>query len=194
MAGQRTPDDGLTGYGHKDYAASLAEFGSPLPLSLSGGWLLRRRIGRTESFDAMGPYPMFACRDWSRLDEDLSGFAADLVSVVLVADPFAGESAENLEKTFDHVVRFKDHYVAELTTPPEAFVRPSHRAHARRALRSLEVDVYDRPWEHIDDWVRLYDNLTSRHSISGLRAFLATRVREATEDAWPRNVRRNRRR
>ncbi len=28
-----------------------------------------------------------------------------------------------------------------------------------------------RPWEHIDDWVRLYANLTRRHSISGLRSF-----------------------
>jgi len=171
MASQTTFDDDLTGYGHKDYASSLAEFGSPLLLPLSGGWLLQRRIGRTEFFDAMGPYPMFFCRDWSRLDEDLLGLASDLVSVVLVADPFVHQNGANFEKTFDRVVRFKDHYVAELSKPPEAFVRPSHRAHARRALRSLEVDVYERPWEHIDDWVRLYANLTCRHSISGLRAF-----------------------
>jgi len=171
MASQRTLDDELTGYGHKDYASSLAEFGRPLSLPLSGGWLLQRRIGRTDFFDAMGPYPIFLCRDWSRLDEDLSSLATDLVSVVLVADPFARQSGDDFEQTFDRVVRFKDHYVAELSQPPEAFVRPSHRAHARRALRSLEVDVYDRPWEYIDDWVRLYANLTSRHSISGLRAF-----------------------
>jgi hypothetical protein len=171
MARQRTLDDNLTGYGHKDYASSLAEFGSPLLLPLSGGWLLQRRIGRTDFSDAMGPYPMFFCRDWSRLGEDLSCLATDLVSVVLVADPFARQSGDDFEKTFDHVVRFKDHYVAELNQPPEGFVRPSHRAHARRALRSLHVDVYERPWEYIDDWVRLYANLTSRHSISGLRAF-----------------------
>lgn len=171
MVRHRTLDVDFTGYVHKDYAASLAEFGSPLQLPLSGGWLLQRRIERTEFFDAMGPYPIFCCRDWSRLDEDLSGLATDLVSVVLVADPFARHSGDQFEKTFDHVVRFKDHFVAELNQPPEAFVRPSHRAHARRALRSLGVDVYERPWEHIDDWVRLYANLTSRHSISGLRAF-----------------------
>jgi Acetyltransferase (GNAT) domain len=170
MARQRTLDD-LTGYCHPDYASSLAEFGRPLPLPLSGGWLLQRRIGSTEFFDAMGPYPMFCCRHWSRLDEDLSGLATKLVSVVLVADPFADESAGSLEGTFDDVVRFKDHYVAELSEPPDAFVRPSHQAHARRALRSLKVDVHERPWEHLDDWVRLYANLSRRHSISGLRAF-----------------------
>ena len=171
MARQRALDDDVTGYGHEDYASSLAEFGNPLWLPLSGGWLLQRRIERTQFFDAMGPYPMFFCRDWSRLDEDLSGLATELVSVVVVADPFARQSRDNLEKTFDRVVRFKDHYVAELNQPPELFVRPSHRAHSRRALRSLEVDVHERPWEHIDDWVRLYANLTRRHSISGLRSF-----------------------
>ena len=171
MARLRALDDDRTGYGHQDYASSLAEFGTPLRLPLSGGWLLRRRIEGTTFFDAMGPYPMFFCRDWSRLDADLSALATELVSVVVVPDPFALQSAGNLEKTFDHVVRFKDHYVAELTQPPERFVRSSHRAHSRRALRSLEVDVCERPWEHIDDWVRLYANLTRRHSISGLRSF-----------------------
>jgi hypothetical protein len=167
----RTLDDDFVGYGHKDYAFSLAEFGNPLLLPKSEGWILQRGIGRTGFCDAMGPYPMFLCRDWSRLDEDLAALASDLVSVVLVADPFAPQRVEQLEATFDHVVRFKDHYVAELNARPEEFVRPSHQAHARRALRSLRVEVYERPSEYLDDWVRLYANLTARHSISGLRAF-----------------------
>jgi hypothetical protein len=122
----------------------------------------------------MGTYPMFFCRDWSRLNEDLSDTAADLVSVVMVADPFARQGDGERESTFDRVIRFKTHYVAELSQPPERFVRPSHRAHARRALRSLEVDVPERPWEHLDDWASLYANLTRRHSISGLRSFSPT--------------------
>jgi hypothetical protein len=169
-----TLDDDFVGYGHKDYAFSLAEFGRPVLLPLSEGWILQRRIGRTEFYDAMGPYPMFFCRDWSRLGDDLAALTTDLVSVVLVADPFARQSVDRLEGTFDHVVRFKDHYVAELSERPERFVRPSHQAHARRALRSLRVEAYERPWEYIDDWVRLYANLTARHSISGLRAFSRT--------------------
>jgi hypothetical protein len=159
------------GYAHADYAASLAEFAQPLHLERSDGWLLRRAIKGTPYCDAMGPYPLFFCRNWGQLGEDLSGLTSDLVSVVLVTDPFADVDAVSLSGRFDRVVRFKEHYVAELDQPREKFVRTSHRATARRALRSVAVEVCERPWDHLDDWLRLFANLSRRHSISGLRAF-----------------------
>jgi hypothetical protein len=114
---------------------------------------------------------LFFCRDWDRLGDDLSALAPDLVSVVVVTDPFAEVDAPTLTGCFDRVVPFKKHYVAELDRPPKLLVRPSHCRQARRALRSVSVEVCEHPWDHLDDWQRLFANLVRRHSISGLRAF-----------------------
>jgi hypothetical protein len=160
-----------TGYGHAGYAASLSEFGRPLHLERSDGWILQRGIKDTLYSDAMGPYPLFFCRDWSRLGDDLSDLAGDLVSLTVITDPFADADEARLATCFDRVVRFKEHYVAELDRPPELFVRSSHRANARRALRSVTVDVCEHPSEHLEDWLRLFANLSRRHSITGMRAF-----------------------
>jgi hypothetical protein len=171
VASLEAMNDNAAGYTHPDYVASLAEFGEPLHLPGSGGWLLRRRIGASDLCDAMGPYPLFFCRDWNRLGSDLAALADELVSVVVVTDPFAGCTEDVLSVTFDRVLRFKDHFVVALDRPPEAFVRKSHQAHARRALQSVEVDVCASPSDHLADWLRLFGTLSNRHAISGLRAF-----------------------
>jgi GNAT acetyltransferase-like protein len=162
---------GAVGYAHADYAASLSEFGDPIHLARCDGWLLRRPIGDTPYRDAMGPYPLFFCRDWSRLGEDLSDLAADIVSVVVVTDPFAEIDPATLARCFDRVVAFKEHYVVELDRPVELIVGRSHRANARRALRSVTVEVRECPWERLDDWERLFANLARRHAIDGMRGF-----------------------
>ena len=76
------------GYLSPEYVASQAECGQPLALPRSGGWLLERRIPGSEATDAMGPYPIFCCSDWSVLGDDLAGLGDRLVSLVLVTDPF----------------------------------------------------------------------------------------------------------
>jgi len=164
-------DDTAHGYAHPDYAASLSEFGQPLFLPRSGGWLLRRDIAGTGLTDAMGPYPLFFCRDWPHLGEDLTALVPELVSVVTVIDPFADLTRSTLANAFDSVVPFKEHYVADLDRPPETFVRKSHQAHARRALQAVTVEVCDRPPDRLEDWLRLFANLSARHAISGVRAF-----------------------
>jgi hypothetical protein len=160
-----------TGYASAEYAASLSEFGQPRHLSRSDGWILERPIGETAHRDGMGPYPLFFCRDWSRLADDVTELAGDLTSIVLVTDPFADVDAATLQGAFDHVVHFKDHYIADLEQPLDSFVSKTHRAKARRALRALDVGISERPWERLDDWVRLYATLCHRHSITGLRVF-----------------------
>jgi hypothetical protein len=162
---------GPVGYAHADYPASLSEFGDPLPLPRCGGWLLSRRIPDSEWRDAMGPYPLFCCRDWGQIGADLEDLGSEIVSVVLVTDPFAGTDAGQLHETFEHVVRFKDHYVVDLDQDPHSFVSSSHRARARRALRSVDVQVSDRPWDLLGDWQRLFETLCLRHAITGIRAF-----------------------
>jgi hypothetical protein len=161
-----------TGYAHPAYAASLAEFGEPILLPRSGGWLIRRPIkGSDESWDAIGPYPMFECRKWGHLEDDLSRLADDLVGVVVVPDPFGSFDERGLRSIFDRVHEFKTHFVADLRYPPEEFVRKSHQYHARRSLRSVVVDVCENPLDQLDDWMHLYEHLARRHGITGMRAF-----------------------
>lgn len=162
------------GYSHGGYAEALAEFGSLRRLGRCGGWLLEREIANTPYRDAMGCYPLFACDDWSNLDQDLDEVGTELVTVALVADPFGNHDPELLQKCFpDRVVPFKEHLVTDLSQSPDSFVDPQHRRKARRALERLNVELCEDPLPFVDDWNNLYANLIKRHSIQGLSAFSA---------------------
>src|SRR5215510_12316622 len=113
----------MNGYAHADYAAALAEFGSPRLLPGCGGWILERPIPRTPYRDAMGCYPLFACPDWPRLRDDLETLGDDLVSLAVVADPFGEHDPAYLRTCFpDVVVPFKEHLVVDLARSPGTFV------------------------------------------------------------------------
>lgn len=110
----------LGGYAHRDYARSLAGFGRPRELSGCGGWVLKRAIPGYAREDAMGCYPLFVCRDWSRLKSDLEALAAEVVCIGLVTDPFGNYTVEQLHECFaDRVLPFKEHYVLDLHRPAE---------------------------------------------------------------------------
>src|SRR5512147_3121730 len=104
----------LMGYADPRYAFSLSEFGEPRELPRCGGWIIARPIPGTPYQDATGCYPLFACRDWTKLREDLEHAGPDLVSLVLVADPLSGVAPDYLEQCFDFARPFKTHFVADL--------------------------------------------------------------------------------
>lgn len=162
---------GRMGYSHPLYALSLQEFGEPRELPHCGGTILVRTIPGTPHQDAMGCYPLFACRDWTKLHEDLSDIDPDLVSLTLVTDPFSSVGPMYLGKCFDLVKPFKSHYIADLSRPLEEIVGRRHRKNARRALRKVQVDVWGELTEFVDEWLALYKELIERHSISGIQAF-----------------------
>jgi hypothetical protein len=161
----------VTGYANADYAASLAEFGSPHLLAASGGWILERSIPDTPNRDAMGCYPLFACRDWSRLRDDIENLSEELVSVVLVTDPFGDYTVESLHHIFkDLVVPFKEHFTVDLAATQETFVHPHHRRNARKALEVISVEKCSAA-DSINEWISLYANLVARHEIRGIARF-----------------------
>ena len=165
----------MDGYGGDAYAESLAEFGHPRRLVRSGGWLLERAVlggtGLNSDRDAMGCYPVFACRDWPALGADLVA-AHDLVSVVVVTDPFAPVALSQLDATFNRgAVPFKRHHVVELGRTVADLASPHHRRNARRAWEAVAVECVDDPTSALDDWRRLYAVLVRRHAIAGLTAF-----------------------
>jgi hypothetical protein len=161
----------MTGYLHPVYAASLREFGTPLRLCAAGGWLLVRKIPGRDWFDAMGCYPLFCCRDWSGLPQDLEPLKGTLISLALVTDPFGNYNEDLLRQCFDHVLAFKEHFVADLTQPVNTLAPKYHRKHARHALRNSTIEILSHPPDALNDWDRLYQNLVARHQIKGLRTF-----------------------
>ena len=162
----RAPD----GYAHPLYARSLSEFGDPLELPRSQGWLLRRQIPGTDAADAMGCYPLFACGDWSRLGEDIEHLEG-LVSLVLVIDSLGNFDAERHGRHFDEVRPFKPHYVTDLSLPVERIASPHHRKYARRGLRQLKIERHPSPPDLLAEWTALYGLLVERKGITGIKAF-----------------------
>jgi len=159
------------GYAEPAYAQSLAEFGRPLELPASGGWLLTRQIPGTSDQDAMGSYPLFACKDWRGFASDLGSLGERLVAVSLVADPFGDYDEALLTRTFDFAKPFKQHFIADLTVPASEFVTKHHQYYARKATEALDLEACPEPSAYLDDWAALYGELVRRHDLSGIKAF-----------------------
>jgi hypothetical protein len=164
--------DHLTGYMHPGYAASLAEFGTPIELPKCGGWILKREIPGTIYSDAMGCYPLFLCKDWSRLVVDITNLKGKLISLTLVTDPFGNYDLSLLKKCFQDVSKpYKQHFIVDLNIPIHNYISDNHRRNARKALQEVAVEVCHDPLNYIDDWVYLYSQLIEKHQIHGILRF-----------------------
>jgi len=161
----------VTGYLHPGYAQSLCEFGEPLRLPKSGGWLLKRPVDGLRS-DAMGTYPLFTCADWKSLPCDFNQLGKSLVSVVVVTDPFGEYDESLLRDCFPHLATpFKSHFVNDLGHPLDRVISKHHARNTCMSLRQVAVERCEQPSSCLDDWTRLYSALTQRHQITGIRAF-----------------------
>jgi len=161
----------FAGYLHPSYVKAFSEYGTPRELPACGGWVLERSIPGHEEQDAMGCYPLFVCRDWRNLPQDLEEIGKDLVAIALVTDPFADVDEEFLRQQFNIAKLFKEHYIADLSRPMEESINRHHRYYARRSLRDTDVEVCLEPIKYITEWMNLYGNLIERHHIRGMRAF-----------------------
>lgn len=161
----------VTGYRHADYAESLREFGTPVFLPASQGWILRRPIPGTLYYDAMGCYPLFACQDWSGLEMDLASIGPDVVSLALVADPFGDYEDATLKRCFTTLFPFKEHFIVDLTLPVTKSISAHHRYYGRKAQRAVRVELCPDPTRFLDVWLALYENLKARQGIRGIAEF-----------------------
>jgi hypothetical protein len=158
-----------TGYLDQTYADSLEEHGAPVRLSGCGGFLLERTIPGTAERDAVGLYPLFCCVDWTALPADLEALADEVVSVVLVTDPFGGFDARALAAAFSHgLVPYKDHIAIDLAQPLERSASAHHRRNARCALNRVTVEEVAEPIHYWDTWCQLYAELSARHRLKGM--------------------------
>lgn len=161
-----------SGYLHPLYASSLDNFGEPIELPTSKGWILKRPIPGTAAFDGMGCYPIFMCEDWSSLEKDLDWIGTQLVSLSLVTDPFGKYDPQELSRWFKDVAKpYKAHFVVDLQQQPEEFVSGHHQRNARKALEMVEVEVCPEPAVFLEEWISLYGHLIERHRIRGTAKF-----------------------
>lgn len=148
------------------------EFGTPYELPRSQGWILKRKIPKTQFYDAMGCYPIFACQNWSNLCADLEEIGEDLVAVSLVTDPFGKFDVEYLHRCFeDVIIKFKEHYITDLNESMNSYISMHHRRYARKSLRELSVERCEHPTQVLEEWIRLYDTLIKRHNIREMLRF-----------------------
>ena len=165
----------MSGYLHRDYALSLAEFGSPQELPQSKGWILYRRIPGFPYRDAMGCYPLFSCKDWSLLYYDLEELENSLVTLSLVTDPFGAYDEAYLQQCFrDVVTQYKKHYIVDLHRPIDEIVCKHHRYYARKALKSVSIEECPNPTLLVEEWLEFYSNLMKKHKFKGIKAFSKT--------------------
>lgn len=161
----------MNGYAHQNYATSLTEFGDVYELSRSGGWILKRKIPGFPYYDAMGCYPLFSCQDWSLISCDLDAIAKEVVTLSLVADPFGNYTHSFLQKCFDRVIRFKEHFVVDLNLPVKDVVTKHHRYYARKSLQDVTVECTTEPVQFTDEWVQLYGHLIRKYHLRGIKSF-----------------------
>lgn len=163
------------GYASRAYADSLTEFGDVLDLPNCGGSLLSQAIAGAQERDAVGPYPLFACRDWSGLGADLESLSNRFVCAYAVTNPFGETSSDELARAFpDLCYAYKQHFAADLGQPFESIVDSHHRRNIRKGLKNVEVRRLPASAETLAAWQPLYDCLIERHDIRGIARFSAT--------------------
>jgi len=172
MNNSKSKNQTSSGYLHSGYAQSLAEFGEPRELANCGGWILERQIPNTQYLDAMGCYPFFTCQEWDKLTQDLKEIEDEIVSILLVTDPFGKFDTGNLSNYFqDFFIPYKEHYVTDLQIPINEILSKNNRRNTRKALSSIHVETCVKPSQHLSDWFDLYNNLIVKHNIQGIRKF-----------------------
>jgi hypothetical protein len=159
----------LAGYANPAYAEAVSQGAEVRRLPRCGGSIILRSIRDGSDCDAIGPYPLFACSDWSALAADIAELSEQLISLTIVTDPFGNWNRVILEDAFpDRAVPYKEHFVVDLSQPT---VARHHRRNIARALKAVSVEKVENPADFLDDWIRLYDELVSRHEIRGVAKF-----------------------
>ena len=162
----------LCGYHHREYAFALSDFGEPISLPQSGGWLLQRSVPGSNYRDAMGCYPFFACNRWDDLFGDLRERKDQWIATWLVTDPFADVEVRKLHSYFNDVCfLFKEHSIVDLSMDRNDTVSRHHQRYARKALKCIDIRTPASPAACLEEWTELYGNLIRKHGIKGISCF-----------------------
>jgi hypothetical protein len=165
----------MNGYRSPLYAQSLADFGTPLRLPRSDGWVLSRPIPESVERDAIGCYPLFNCGNWEALGADLDELTSKAIAVSLVVDPFAQVEETKLRELFADVCRpYKRHAVVAFDDAWRNAICYHHRRNIRFAARHVEIERGTDPANWLETWSELYSDLVARHDVQGIARFSRT--------------------
>jgi len=161
----------MTYFGYQ-YANSLNDYGIPLFLPKSEGWILKRKILNSEYFDGMGLYPFFGCNDWLNLEQDFQNLSEEIICLSLVTDPFGKYQKEELLEIFSAVCfPYKEHFVIDLNTDFRKKISQNHLRNIQKSEKKMTVEKIEYQPEIVNDWSEMYENLINRHKIRGLLTF-----------------------
>lgn len=120
----------------------------------------------------MGCYPLFVCKNWSGLSQDLKALKTKIVSLALVTDPLGNFNVPLLNNIFpDFMIPFKQHFIVDLEASPFESISNHHKRYAKRALKSLVIEQSQNPKDYLDEWINLYLNLVKKHNIINISKF-----------------------
>jgi hypothetical protein len=152
----------MQGYLNEKYAQSLSEFGTPVWLEKSQGWIIKRSI--QHCYDGMGCYPLFCCKDWSKLYLDMTQIKSEIISLALVTDPFGNYQETDLRKIFcDVCFPYKEHFVIDLKKDKKKFIVEHHQRNAKKALKLLKIQSSQEGISYLENWNCLYNKLIEKY-------------------------------
>ena len=161
------------GYAEPRSASSLHEFGESHELPRCGGWIPVGQIPATRYRYAIGCCQLFACRDSTKLHEDLKKVNLDFVSPIVETYPLSGVAPAYLEHCLGVFKPYDIHCAVDLSYPLRCFIGTIHRKNARKSFDMMDVEVCHQPVQDLDERTGLYDNLNDKHNIKSLNAFSA---------------------
>jgi hypothetical protein len=156
-------------YASELYAEALAHVGRAVRVEGWDSFVIARPLPGGNGEDATGAYPMAAFGPRADLRAGLAALTReDLVSLVLVPDPFASPPPDRLAAAFELCRPFKTHYLVETARRVE--FSKHHRDRVRRGLRRCRVDRVVLA-DCLDAWGELYAGLVDRRAIRGAADF-----------------------
>lgn len=162
-------------YNSGEYCRCLEDFGTPVPLDPTCGFLLGRTIPGTGLADLISSYPVHTLVDAQGLAGSLRSTATGrFVTATIVTDPLSPDTAD--ERGWDFAKPWKTHLVLDTEKPGACLFPDKVRYYAKRSSSRFGFRVEfrrDGKQELLPDWLRLWELLTERHLLKGLKALSA---------------------
>ena len=155
-------------YSTAAYAEAFAQLSNVVQIDCLGIWAQVREIAGTPYQDAIGLYPLCAPSKPASTEQLRSELTEKgLVSLVLVTDPFIEDGW--FADTFDVARPYKTHHIVKNPQHDQRYTK-HHRYEVRVAQRLCRIGLIELA-DYIDEWCGLYDQLITRHGLTGLHRF-----------------------
>lgn len=157
----------MVGYSSEYYYRTLDRVGQPLFLPRSQAWGLVRNIPNTSYRDLSASFPFLRAISPNRITEDFADLPDDVVTAVVVTDPFSEADPNMLNHSFNAgLTFFKKHYVVNV----QSYATDVHHEHLNKVRtafgRGVTVHECYRTDYYEEIWGMLWDLLVSRHGLA----------------------------